>query len=171
MPTVYSAKQFFGAIIAAIIVAGIAGYFIGSSSSRGGGGENSTDKLINFSTTTADSLILGSNAIAVENQKAGDRVEVSGVTFGADGGWVAIHEDREGKPGNILGARIFPGGETRNGFVELLRPTVNGVYYAMLHRDDGDRQFDYLKDTPLTNSAGNVIMVRFVVSENPDAEL
>ncbi|KKW21517.1 MAG: hypothetical protein UY71_C0028G0002 [Parcubacteria group bacterium GW2011_GWB1_52_7] len=168
----YSVKQFFGAIIAAIIVAGAAGYFMGKSSvapSQTNGAAQTNSSGLGSSAGT--SFILGKNAIAVEDQAPGNQVTISTAVFGEGGGWVAIHEDREGKPGNILGAQVFPAGETRDGFVDLLRPTVRGVYYAMLHRDDGDRQFDHAKDAPITDNTGSVIMMRFVVGDEASEAL
>ena len=172
MHMTYSVKQFFGAIIAAIIVAGAAGYFMGKSSvapSQTNGAAQTNSSGLGSSAGT--SFILGKNAIVVEDQAPGNQVVISTAALEEGGGWVAIHEDRDGKPGNILGAQFFPAGETRNGFVDLLRPTVKGVYYAMLHRDDGDHQFDLSKDAPITDTTGSVIMMRFVVGENASEAL
>ncbi len=89
------------------------------------------------------------------------------VAFAVDG-WVAIHEESDGKPGRILGARRFGIGINQSGSVELLRPTQEGkVYFAMLHADDGDRQFDHTKDLPLADPQGNVILMRFVAAASP----
>ncbi len=172
MHTTYSAKQFFGAIVAAIIIAGVAGYFIGSSSVSGPVGSGSIKDSNDIGLpAAAGGFLLGKNAIAVEDQVPGNQVTISTAVFDEGGGWVAIHEDRDGKPGNILGAQIFPAGETRSGFVNLLRPTVRGVYYAMLHRDDGDREFNHAKDAPITDAAGSVIMMRFVVGDEASGAL
>lgn len=84
--------------------------------------------------------------------------------------WVAIHEDAEGKPGKILGARRFPSGEIRNGEVELLREMVPGLYYAVVHEDDGVLGFNHASDIPAVEN-GLPIMARFIASDNPeDAE-
>jgi len=77
-------------------------------------------------------------------------------------GWVAIHEDNGGKPGKILGAQLFSAGKHDAGTVDLLRATTaGGVYYAMLHVDDGDHAFDALKDMPVSGADGNPVMAKF----------
>ncbi len=109
----------------------------------------------------------GGNAIAVNDQAPGMRIALALVTLAGDG-WVVIHEDRDGKPGSILGAQRFNAGANQSGSVELLRATEEGkVYYAMLHSDDGDRQFDHTKDLPVTNPEGNAILMRFVTATEP----
>ncbi len=102
----------------------------------------------------------GGNAIYVADQEPGIVVAVGKIVL-ASPGWVVIREDRGGEPGNILGARRFDAGEGR-GEVELLRGTVEGgIYYAILHGDDGDRSFDYTADLPLRDQQGNVISMKF----------
>ena len=93
----------------------------------------------------------GKNVIIVNDQPAGNQVSVALVTL-EEGGWVAVHEDRNGKLGNILGAQFFPAG-TQSGAVDLLRAMEEGkMYYAILRGDDGDRQFDFTKDVPFDDT-------------------
>lgn len=111
---------------------------------------------------TAGVVVPGTNTVSVSNQKAGLSVALDSVTVSQQG-WVAIHEDVNGNPGNILGATLAFVGERRNVNVDLLRATVAGKsYYAMLHSDDGDRAFDHKKDAPMKDSQGALIMVKFV---------
>lgn len=106
------------------------------------------------------SLPLGHNTVSVDEQRAGNSVFVSLATL-SRGAWIAIHEDNGGVPANILGARYFPAGKTA-GTVDLLRATVpSTLYYAVVHQDDGDREFDFRRDEPLQDPFGNVIMVSF----------
>lgn len=113
------------------------------------------------------SVLVSGNAIAVNDQPPGLTVVISMVTLAQDG-WVVIHEGENGKPGRILGARRFNAGMNQSGSVELLRPTEEGrVYFAMLHADDGDRQFDHRRDLPLADPQGNVILMRFVATASP----
>ena len=109
---------------------------------------------------------MGLNAIEVDDQKVGSTVSIKSVKF-ENPGWVAIHDDVDGKPGNILGAAWFPKGQN-SGMVELLRNTEQGkTYFAMLHHDDGDKKFDHKIDMPLTDASGTIIMVKFMTTENP----
>lgn len=110
----------------------------------------------------------GMNAVSADDQPAGNTVSVA-VKVEKDA-WVAVHEDTGGKPGNILGAQLFTRG-TSTGQIELLRRLMAGrKYYAMLHADDGDRQFDYTKDMPLVSSAGGAIADVFIAGDAAPAQ-
>lgn len=115
-------------------------------------------------------VLADGNAIAVNDQAPGLSVAVRMAAFVRDG-WVVVHENDGGKPGRILGAKRFSSGQGQSGVVELLRPTAEGnVYFAMLHDDDGDRQFDHIKDLPLRDPQGNMIFMRFVATANSPVE-
>lgn len=103
-----------------------------------------------------------SSVISVSNQASSMQVLLTAATL-EHAGWAVIHEDRGGKPGNILGAQRLNGGTHSNVIVDLLRGTnAGGIYYAMLHGDNGDRTFDYKVDVPLIDGTGNPVMVRFM---------
>lgn len=113
-------------------------------------------------------LSTGMQAVSADDQPAGNTVSVI-VKTGKDA-WVAVHEDTGGKPGNILGARLFTTG-TAAGRIELLRRLMAGrKYYAMLHADDGDRLFDHTKDLPFVSSAGGAIADDFLATDAPAAQ-
>lgn len=119
---------------------------------------------IGHALTGQTSLSTGQNAVSVEDQKPGDKVVIQSVTL-ATMGWVVIHDDDNGKPGHILGAHRFNAGTYTGQNVELLKETEEGkVYYAMLHADDGDKQFDYRVDLPIKDETGNPVMMRFVAT-------
>ncbi|HEY9582806.1 MAG TPA: hypothetical protein VJK09_00640 [Candidatus Paceibacterota bacterium] len=100
------------------------------------------------------------SAVKVSNQLAGSMVKIDNVSLAFDG-WVVIHEDRDGTPGNALGAQRFDKGSYAGGQVELARGTVTGgKYYAMLHVDDGDKMFDLKTDLPATQD-GTMVMAVF----------
>ena len=102
---------------------------------------------------------IGISTVSADNQAAGNMVSLT-VKAEKDT-WVAIHEDKGDKPGNILGAQLFAKG-THQGNVDLLRPTTAGMkYYAMLHADNGDKKFDHAVDMPLMASTGGVIAAEF----------
>ncbi len=106
--------------------------------------------------------IVGTNALAVNPQAAGNTVEVTMATF-SEPGWVAIHEEEEGAFGRVLGAQRFEPG-IHLGEVELLRPTVpGGIYAAVLYRDVGDSAFDLLTDPMLKGQDGKIIKTSFTV--------
>ena len=149
-------KLFLIAVVAFIVGLGIS-WFIFEPPRAGEENGGMADAL----DTAAPLVLLGSNAIAVNNQPAGSSVLVQMAVF-AEPGWVAIHEERDGGLGNTLGAGWFPAGQN-SGTIELLRGTVpGGTYYAVLHKDDGDRQYNYKIDAPLTDPEGNALMMKFV---------
>lgn len=112
--------------------------------------------------TTSGVVLSGKNTVDVENQSAGNIVTISSVELNQMG-WVVVHEDVGGKPGNVLGAALVFAGEHNAVSVELLRKTEKGkTYYAMLHTDDGDKAFDLKKDRPIADSTGANIQISFV---------
>ena len=101
------------------------------------------------------------NSTVVKEQTSGLSVSIDSVSFEEDG-WVAIHEDNNGVPGNILGAQLFVAGDHTNVVVDLLRGTMSdATYYAMLHSENGDRAFNVRNDTPLLGLDGQPIMTAF----------
>lgn len=123
------------------------------------GGSKEDDSAAKTSHAASDifSLPLGHNTVSVDEQRAGDSVFISLATL-SRGAWIAIHEDSGGLPSNILGARYFPAGKTA-GTVDLLRATTPGTtYYAVIHMDDGNREFDFRRDEPLQDPFGNMIL-------------
>lgn len=99
--------------------------------------------------------------LSVMDQVAGDKVTVTDLQVtGSE--WVAIYDERGGRPSWILGAGRVREGDTAT-VVHLLRPMVSGnIYYAALLSDDGDDQFNRLTDLPPL-SPDKVIVVRFGV--------
>ena len=97
--------------------------------------------------------------INVSDQPAGTSVFVTGLSL-TQSQWIAVYEDRDGQPGNILGAsHVFPGYISTS--VDLLRNTeAGGKYYAAVLNDNGDEFFDRLSDLP-PFSPDKVIVVSF----------
>ncbi|MEK7478993.1 MAG: hypothetical protein AAB634_00430 [Patescibacteria group bacterium] len=105
--------------------------------------------------------VSGEGTLTIRDQEFGDSVSLSSVTLGA-AGWVAIHEDKGGGLGNILGAAWFPEGTNEDVKVELLRATAPGtLYHAVLHSDDGDREFAHTKDAPFEDAEGKILETAF----------
>jgi hypothetical protein len=122
-----------------------------------GNGQTNNMKVEEVASST-----VGATGVLAEDQIFGLEATVKSVKFENRAGWVAIHEDREGKPGNILGATWLPVGENKEVKVGLLRSMEAGkTYYAMLHDDDGDKKFDYKNDLSLPSPTGEPIMAAF----------
>lgn len=109
-----------------------------------------------------NSLISKENTLTVNDQASGATVVVAQVALEYDS-WIAVHEDRNGTPGNVLGALWLPAGTKTDAVVELLRPTLEGGnYYAMLHEDIGsDHKFDVKIDKPVLDAKGMPVMAKF----------
>jgi len=100
------------------------------------------------------------NWIVVDDQFPGDTVQLKTVSLSVSG-WVAIYEDNEGALGNILGARRFDAGE-HSGTVSLLRSTAEGsLYYAIVHGDNGDKEFNLEDDPVLIDKNGKRVGTQF----------
>ena len=125
------------------------------------------------SATTADTTglgidtttlpVIGSDATLTiaSPQKPGTSVAVEKAVVSTPT-WVVVYENKDGKPGNALGAALFfP--ESQSGTVELLRGTVSGrSYLAARQVDNGDRKFS-LKDDQFLTEGGKVVWVTFEV--------
>lgn len=160
MKNSYSAQQFITGIIVAIVVAGAFGYLLGS---RAGGVSDTIDSAAGKEDILdLGAVLLGTTSISVGDNKPGLMIALSRVSLENDA-WIAIHEDQEGIPGKILGAKRYRKGTTEETSIELLRQTAAGTYYAMVHTDDGNGTFDHTKDTPVLEN-GSPVAVKFTVS-------
>ncbi len=103
---------------------------------------------------------LRSDAIVVQNQAAGSQVVVTRAVFD-ESGWVVVHEGNGEQIGNALGALRFDEGE-HSGVVELLRATEEGeVYWAVLYRDNGDKEFSLETDFPFIREGNQPVLTTF----------
>ncbi len=117
-------------------------------------------------TTNTPSATNSANRIMVADQAPGNIVYISSVQLAAPG-FVVIHKDNNGTPGDVIGSKFFEKG-IFPGQITLSSPTLDGgIYYAMIHSDDGDKKFDIRKDLPLKDSAGSIIMKLFRVTITP----
>jgi len=109
-------------------------------------------------------LSVKSSLIRLDDQNPGKRVVISQVVLQKPA-WVAIHEDVDGQPGNVLGARLFDRG-TNSGIIELLRDTeVNKKYYAVVHNWSGVKApFNVKIDLPTKDENDENIMASFMVN-------
>jgi len=107
------------------------------------------------------------NKIIVHEQTADMSVTLLEVVL-SQNSWVAINEDTEGVPGNILGAIRLDAGKYSFITVDLLRKMVNGKkYYATLRIDDGVTGFDLENDKLLLDIDGNPVTVSFTTPALP----
>lgn len=103
--------------------------------------------------------------VTVENQAAGKTITVA--TVAADGDtWIAVRDDINGKPGNILGAKRVSTGTHTNVSVPLLRATESGKsYFIVLFTDNGDKKFDHKTDRPVfSQDSSDLLAVKFTAN-------
>lgn len=117
-------------------------------------------------------IIVGKNAIFVADQPPGSGITVGFALIERDG-FVAIHEERAGTHGAVIGASALLGmGESRNVDVSLDRRSQDGeTLFAMLHADDGDGTFDAAKDLPVRDAEGRIIVMPFMIDRDADASI
>ncbi len=148
-------------VIIALIVIGILVF----------GNKKSAPSTTGETATTTETATTGAiNSIIMSDQFPGNVVYLSSVQSNQPV-WVAIHKDKAGQPGDIIGYAHFDAG-VNPGKITLSESTVDGMtYYAMMHSDNGDATFDATKDAPLTDSNGNIIMRVFKASAAANAEI
>lgn len=112
-------------------------------------------------------LLIGNDAIYVPDQKPGKTVEIHTVVM-SDKGFVAIHQDSNGKPGAIIGtSKLLPMAGSEGVVITLSRETRNQeVLFAVLHKDDGDGVFNATKDLIVRDDADAEVMIRFTIDVN-----
>ena len=111
---------------------------------------------------------LSEASISVKDQQAENSIIISQALL-PQPGYIVIHEDKDGKPGPVIGTSELLQDNIEQLEINLTRPANPGeVLYAMLHKDDGDGQYEFPgDDTPLKDNAGNVVVSKFaILSEN-----
>lgn len=100
--------------------------------------------------------------VTVESQAAGKVVTIAEVAADGDT-WIAVRDDVNGKPGNILGAKRVSTGTHTAVSIPLLRATESGKsYIIVLFTDNGDKKFDHKTDRPvLSQDSSELLAVKF----------
>lgn len=127
------------------------------------GNRNDIDINNDQNGTTTAGLRVGDSTLFVTDQEPGEDLNLNSIVL-REGGYVAIHQDANGAPGNIIGTTEFlPEGEHENIDISLDREVGAGeTLYAMIHTDDGDQVFNADQDDPLMDN-GAPVMVSFMI--------
>ena len=108
----------------------------------------------------------GGNTIYIENQKAGQSIVSIGFALFADSGFVVIHEDENGVPGKIIGSSaLIRKRENQFTIQTSIRLKKDQMYYAALHRDNGDETFKDADDGFLNDADSDVALMSFLATE------
>lgn len=104
------------------------------------------------------------SAISASKHTPASTAVVDSVTLEKPG-FVAINDDQNGQPGQILGvSQLLQAGTYENVTITLSRKTVSGEnLFAMAHIDNGDGTFGELNDEPAKED-DTVVMAQFQVS-------
>lgn len=153
-----SLKIFFVLLAVIALIAGIAFFY----------GKNPNNGKTDSSGSTG--FIVGKNSIYAPEQAPGRKILIA-ITNLEKPGFVVIHEDNEGAPSKILGvSRLIPQGETKKLEITASREIKDGeTLYAMIHLDNGDRNFDAADDKPALDSiSGEPVTTIFTVTEEAE---
>jgi hypothetical protein len=111
------------------------------------------------------SMQKSNESLRVENQRAGETVQVQQAVL-VEPRWMVVREIyANGEVGNILGAKWQVAGEYENITVKLLRGTVGGEQYqvTLFADSDGDKKFNHEVDESLA------VSVQFATVASPGA--
>ena len=107
-------------------------------------------------------------SIAVSDQAVGSNNTVTiGEAVSPAAGWVVIHADEGGAPGEVIGHQYVEPGLNPDFQVEIDVRGVTDTLYAMLHADTGTAgTFDFPDaDPPVTDSNGDPVMQSFNITQ------
>lgn len=118
-------------------------------------------------TTPADESeggVATTTTLLVAEQFPGKKVVIGQINLDKSA-WVAIHDYRGGKSGNVLGAKLFSPGK-QSGIIELKTAMADGaIYSAIVHEYSGEKEFDYKSYyKPMQGTDGKPIMAVFAAS-------
>ncbi len=108
-------------------------------------------------------MMVDNNSIAVSGQGETNTL-IASMGVLSDPGYIVVHEDNNGQPGNIIGvSKLVAPGMIHGVSVTLSRKAVAGEkLYAMLHKDNGDKTYSDA-DAPVMGKNGEPIMMNVTV--------
>ncbi|OHA16381.1 MAG: hypothetical protein A3G52_02000 [Candidatus Taylorbacteria bacterium RIFCSPLOWO2_12_FULL_43_20] len=124
--------------------------------------------LFEINTEETTGLFTEPNAIYVSDQKPGNVVSLN-VAVLENGGYVVIHESNsEMAPGPIIGnTEYLDAGEHSDVKITLSRDVTDGEQiFAMIHVDNGDKEFNASDDPAVASSLSGPIMIKFNIDED-----
>lgn len=116
------------------------------------------------------------NHVSADTQVSTDGTVVVEAIYPADGVWVAVHLDDDGEPGAVVGARQVAGGSFHADVPVAIDDetwanwTGSQRLHVVLHRPNGDGQFDPETDEPLS-SFGDPVTDELTLQKGPTARV
>lgn len=107
---------------------------------------------------------------ANDQSSDGSKLVVAKVDIDGSSGFIAVHKDLNGKPGEVVGHAKIPEGESSDVVVTLGAKQESGKFWPMLHLDNGvlgtyefPKQGDATIDAPVTAN-GAVVMKQITLT-------
>lgn len=101
---------------------------------------------------------------AADQSSDGSTLTVAAVTLtGAGQGFIAVHQDLDGKPGPTVGVARLSQGDTDDLVVTLDKPVQSGAFWPMLHVDDhtiGTYEFPDVPDADFPVKDGDEVVMK-----------
>jgi len=85
-------------------------------------------------------------------------------------GFIVIHEDLNGQPGKILAVSDLLQPDRYQNISIVMDFEAGETYFAMLHQDNGNGQFNQETDLPAKNMNGQTVMTNFKINDTPFVE-
>lgn len=123
---------------------------------------NSQDPNENVETAT-NTLPPTKNSLLVSTQIAGEYVTIDNIYL-EEPAFVVVHRANGNNPGEIIGNSGLIGVGSGQDIEISANIEAGKNYYAMLHKDNGDKKFNASTDEPLVGADGKPIMAMFQVS-------
>lgn len=112
--------------------------------------------------TLNDMMENGENAVFVEDQESGAEDVIVGLAVLQEPGFVVIHKDDDGIPGDVIGYSMWILDGAEHFFIGVEEPLEEDeIYYAMLYTDNGDQEWNVQTDLPVTGADGAVTVMTF----------
>jgi len=123
--------------------------------------ENVIEKEAQEEVVVEDEVML---PLIVPEQAGGSEIFIENTVL-QNAGFVVIHKEENGKPGEIIGASdLLQVGTKKNFLMDIDEEVVEGdTLFAMIHTDDGDGVFDGSLDSPFIDDNGDIVLVKFII--------
>ncbi len=97
--------------------------------------------------------------------KAGDKELVVDKAYLSSKGYIVVHEAKDGKPGPVIGNSELVEGSVEGVSIMLKRALKEGeTVFVMLHKDDGDGEYEFPgDDAPVKTADGKVVVKKVMV--------
>lgn len=160
-------------VLVVILLIGGYWYFNGKNSANNSNGNN-TNSTYSQTNNTSKGDVPGdsgpnpqtptTDTIAVSTQVPGNSINIDNAYL-SEPGFIVIHEaTADGKPGNIIASSGLLGVGPIQDLEIKVTVKAGAKYFAMLHKDNGDKKFNVATDAPIT--ANDIpIMTLFSVSQ------